>query len=1400
MSTGRRSAGVPRAGLAVLATLAYLPALLTRPGRMPADTKLYLYLDPGRLVADAPFTWDTRQFGGWVPHQTIAYLWPQGPWYWAADHLGLPDWVAHRLWIGTLMFLAGWGVLWVARMFGLSRGGAVAAAAVYQCSPYLLPYVSRTSAMLLPWAALGWIIGLTVKAARADAHRWRAPALLALVLMSCSAVNATAVLMVAPAPVLWLIHATVDRTITWRRAVDTAARIGVLATAVSLWWIVMLRTQGQYGADVLSYSESLQATSLTSVSTEVVRGAGYWLFYVRDPYAFTTSASQVYMESGLAIAVSYAVVLVCMAGLALTRWGQRRYAAFLVLAGVVLAVGVHPIADASPLMSPLAENSRSGLALAIRSSTRAVPMAVLGLALGAGALVTALARTRVRWRALAPALVVLLAVVNLPALFDGGLVDPALTRDQNPPAAWRDAADALSAGDTEARVLQLPGAEFGAFRWGYTVDPPLPGMTTKPLLTRDLLPLGSPGLMDLLYALDDRVQQGTLEPEALVAVARMLGVDTIWLTNDQAYDRFRTPLPTALAAWIQQVPGLGTPTDFGSPQVNVPDIPLVDEAELATPATALPAVQLYPVEDPQQIVRASTVTVILVGSGDGIVDAAAAGLLDGTEAVVYAADLPALGDQPEATPALVVLTDTNRDRAHHWRSSQDVTGYTETGGPEPDALQIDEGDQRLPVFGPVADASAQTTAHLEGGLVVRASGYGEPFAYRPEDRPAMAVDGDPATAWVVADRADPVGQRISVSATDGTLTLLQPQDPVANRMITEVTIHPAAGSAFPVALGPASLTTPGQLVDLPGNGEVTIEITAVAARPGGTDTGPSAVGFAELGVGSHQEVVTMPAYPDGPLAAGVPLAVVLTRERVDPMDRWRSDPEAAIVRAVDLPRDGSFTTTVTLRLDARADDATLNSLTATSGPVADRRLTGDPAARGAYATDDSADTAWTTPFGHQVGATLTLPTNGQPIGELTITQPTDDQHSTITSIRLTAGGTEVDVEVPAPDAAGASTVRLPTLLSTPRSATALTLTVTAVDERTTIDRRFGEPTVLPVAIRDVRADALVRTVIGTPTGGCRSDLLTIDGQPVGLMIGDQQAAALADGEAVHVTTCDGALIDLASGPHRLTSVATGTVGLQVDQVTLRDGEPRTSLEAPTVTVQRDHTSRTAMVGPCPEGCWLILGEGYNPEWSASVDGTDLGRPVQLSGGMNGWWLPPSAEARLVTMEWGAQTPVTVAVLLSGVAALGCSVLALRRRAATAPLSPPFPPPAFPDLRTERATRRNSVIVALVAMALTALVASPATAGPAALVGVAVVLTRRPRLAAVAGTAGMAMIAATIVLSQIRHRYAANAGWPLEWEHLHRLGLLVVVLLAASTLSEWVRPRPPSDDAATAPPR
>ena len=53
--------------------------------------------------------------------------------------------------------------------------------------------------------------------------------------------------------------------------------------------------QGRQGADLLAYSESLEDVSLTATSVEVWRSLGYWLMYVRDPYAPTTTAGADYM-------------------------------------------------------------------------------------------------------------------------------------------------------------------------------------------------------------------------------------------------------------------------------------------------------------------------------------------------------------------------------------------------------------------------------------------------------------------------------------------------------------------------------------------------------------------------------------------------------------------------------------------------------------------------------------------------------------------------------------------------------------------------------------------------------------------------------------------------------------------------------------------------------------------------------------------------------------------------------------------------------------------------------------------------------------------------------------------------------------------------------------------------
>jgi hypothetical protein len=69
---------VPSWPVWALAALTYLPLLATSPGRIGADTKAYLYLDPGRMLSQAVSMWDPHVGAGTVTHQNIGYLFPQG--------------------------------------------------------------------------------------------------------------------------------------------------------------------------------------------------------------------------------------------------------------------------------------------------------------------------------------------------------------------------------------------------------------------------------------------------------------------------------------------------------------------------------------------------------------------------------------------------------------------------------------------------------------------------------------------------------------------------------------------------------------------------------------------------------------------------------------------------------------------------------------------------------------------------------------------------------------------------------------------------------------------------------------------------------------------------------------------------------------------------------------------------------------------------------------------------------------------------------------------------------------------------------------------------------------------------------------------------------------------------
>ncbi len=125
------------------------------------------------------------------------------------------------------------------------------------------------------------MLGLTIVALRRGG--WREPALFALVVALVSGINASSIIYVGVAPVLWLLYAVVVlRESTWRHALATALRIGVLTLGACVWWIAGLQVEAAYGVNVLKFTETVPSTSATSNPADIIRGLGYWYFYGTD--------------------------------------------------------------------------------------------------------------------------------------------------------------------------------------------------------------------------------------------------------------------------------------------------------------------------------------------------------------------------------------------------------------------------------------------------------------------------------------------------------------------------------------------------------------------------------------------------------------------------------------------------------------------------------------------------------------------------------------------------------------------------------------------------------------------------------------------------------------------------------------------------------------------------------------------------------------------------------------------------------------------------------------------------------------------------------------------------------------------------------------------------------------
>jgi hypothetical protein len=1399
---------------ALLALLAYPALLLTAPGRVGADTKTYLYLDPGRLLSRAWSMWDPNIGLGTVSHQTIGYLFPMGPFYWLLDAVGLPDWVAQRLWLGTLLFAAGAGVLFLLRTLRWAPGTAVIAALAYMLCPYWLDYAARISAILLPWAGLPWMIGLTIRSIRDGGWRW--PALFAVVVALVGGVNATALLFAGLGPVLWVLYALfVERDVATRRVLAATARIGALTLLTSLWWIAGLAVQGSYGVDILRFTETIPTVARTSPASEVLRGLGYWFFYGRDKLGPWIEPAVSYTQQTWLILVSFAVPTLAFAGAAVSRFRERAYFVALVLVGAVLAVGAYPYDDPSPLGHALkAAAEGSTAALAMRSTARAVPLVSLGLAGLLGGGLAALLRW-VRDRRIAGAVGVLAAgllIANQPSLFRGGVVDPNLDRAEDVPTYWHEAATALDAEPHDTRVLEIPGTDFAAYRWGNTVDPITPGLMDRPYVARELSPYGGDATSDLLNAFDRRLQEGVYEPAATAPVARLMSAGDVVVRGDLQFERYNTPRPKQLYEWLQSTPGLGAPSGFGPREPTVGKVfPMQDERALAASSSAPtpPEVSVWPVDAVPSIVRAEPAsrTVVVAGDGEGLVDAAAAGLVDGHGPVVYAASR--LGSAV-AEDAPLVVTDSNRRRGRRWSTVRENYGYTEQAGET--ALVKDPSDARLlDVFDRRISDADRTVAVLLGDVAsVRASHYGNPVSFTPEDRPANALDGDPLTAWRVSAFDKAVGERLVVElrhpVTADHVTLTQPVNGPRNRWITRARLTFDGAAPIDVDLSDASRVVGGQRIDLPGGrrtfSSVTVTVLGDNFGTRASYIGLSGVGIAELAIDgvSMREAVRVPTAPLRDVGATRPLSIVLTRARTAPIPP-RTDEELRLDRLVDLGASRSFSLRGEARLDEGLADERLDQLLGVGGVVArsSARLRGDIAARASAAIDGDPATAWMPGFGSQIGGWLEFDAPARPVSfdHLSLSVRADGRHSVPTRLRLIAdGGAPVDVTVP--PVAGAAQPEAVATVDVPvgRALTARrSLRVELLDVRPVQTKDFFSeaPIEMPVAVAELGVPGL-RATDARPafdSTQCRTDLVSVDGRPVAVRLtGDTAAAARLEPFALE--PCDGSeTLALAAGRHHVVTATGRDNGIDVDRLVLQSNwtpSPPASVEPPKVdVVGSSRTSYTLRVtGATPgEPFWLVLGQSHNAGWHAS-DG--LGRPRLVDGYANGWLVRPTSAAPMdITLTWTPQRGVDIALILSALGFLLCVGLAVRRQPAQPePLSVSSARHAVPNSPKPAV----GVAAAVVTGAVAAFVLDPVD-GVIAAVGVVVALVWRRRGRTAVGLAGAGLVAAAgayVAWAQQRYRYPPEFEWPTFFPRAHTLALAALALLGATAVAEIVQRR------------
>ncbi|RAY12199.1 DUF3367 domain-containing protein [Actinomadura craniellae] len=711
----------------------------TRPGRVLADTKIDMAVNPLGFLGRALHLWDVQHFGQ-LQNQAAGYFFPMGPFYSAGNLLGLPEWITQRLWLSTLLCLAFLGTVRLAERLGI--GGPATrlfGGMAYALGPHGLSALGQNSWEYLPLAMLPWIV-LPLVTAAGGGGLIRAAARSGVAVALCGGINATATVAVLVVPFLYIV--TRPRPLPRLRLLCYwSAAVGCAVA----WWLVPLLLTGRFGFSWLGYTEQAEVTAKTTGLIDVLRGAARWINYLD---ATSLPVGHALSLQGWLILATAALAALGVAGLVSRGLPDRTFLVLTAVTGLAIIATGHTSVIEGPLAAP-ARDLLDGPLAPLRNLHKFDGLVRLPLALGLIHLLATARAPRPRLRLVAVTTAAL-AAITTPALGNGlaGPGDfPAV------PQHWRDAANWLNGRAGEQAVLALPGARFGEYTWGRPMDDIMQPLLRTRWGARLLVPQGSPGYARIVDAIDQRVAAGR-GSSGLTQVLSRMGVRYLLVRNDLSRNDLRGAWPARVHEALDTSPGIRRVATFGELTGGV----WADEA-VGAYDQQYPALEIYEVDDADDVVGLldTAGAIRLRGAPEALLGLADNGLLRGRP-VLFGDDDPAAGGEPVTSDALRL----RQRNLGEIRSGISPTLTIDAPPSQAAGLGADptepgwERDRTVAVYAGVRGVTASSSAADPDAL----PGLDDPGA-----APYAALDGDPHSQWTSGGWNGAVGQWLRVDFT-----------------------------------------------------------------------------------------------------------------------------------------------------------------------------------------------------------------------------------------------------------------------------------------------------------------------------------------------------------------------------------------------------------------------------------------------------------------------------------------------------------------------------------------------------------------------------------------------------------------------------------------------------------